>query len=522
MLDAGSGGEVGERRVVLEGGQDRHQARVVGGGDVQRAGGEPVRHTVGPRGAGGGALEGGLEQGRRLGEPAALHGGEPREHPEAGPGGDLGGRQAADPRLEVVQLGRAGEVGAGERGDGVGGLRAGPRGQQVLHPAGRVGDRPGGGAVQRRDPRGVLDGEPAAQRRAEQVVVPQDRPAPPVVGHEHQRTEPGTGGGEQGRGVVAAGHRRADVGLQDVEDGGVEEEAPQVGGLVAEDLAVEVVVERLRRGAEQADTGHPAVGRRHHLAHALGGEAQPEVVVEQDRGALGRDAQVGVADLVQLPPGAQARRRHRRVAAGGDQQVQRGREVGDEVVEHRARVADRVQVVEHQEQRGRRGDDEVVDQHPDGAPRVRRGGQTGVEQLARAGAPALDQGVEGPDEELDDARRVVVELVEPQPRRATPGAFDHRGGERALPGAGRRDDRRHGDVVHGPRGPVQQVGVEHGVRDRGRAEELGPRHPVPPRRADEGDHVRDVVGTRCRAHRRIVPACDDRRAGDRRGAWSRG
>ena len=243
--------------------------------------------------------------------------------------------------------------------------------------------------------------------------MPQDRPVPPLVGHEHQRTEPVTGGGEQGRGVVATRHRRADVGLQDVEDGGVQEEAPQVGRLVAEDLAVEVVVERLRRGAEQADTGDPAVGRRHHLAHALGGEAQPEVVVEQDRGTLGRDAQVGVADLVQLPPGAQARRRHRRVAAGGDQQVQRGREVGDEVVEHRARVADRVQVVEHQEQRGRRGDDEVVDQHADGAPRVRRGGQTRVEQLARAGASALDQRVEGPDEELDDARRVVVELVEP-------------------------------------------------------------------------------------------------------------
>ena len=83
----------------------------------------------------------------------------------------------------------------------------------------------------------------------------------------------------------------------------------------------------------------------------VGGEVEAHHLVEE-RGGLGRgEAQVGGAQLGQLPPGAQPGQGQGRILAGGDDQVQPGRQVLDQEgqrIVHRPGVED-VVVVEHED-----------------------------------------------------------------------------------------------------------------------------------------------------------------------------
>ena len=107
-------------------------------------------------------------------------------------------------------------------------------------------------------------------------------------------------------------------------------------------------------------------------------QRQAHHLVEVRRGLVGREAQVGGADLDQLAARSQPGQRQRGIGAAGDHQVQPRRQVLEQErhpVLHLARVDD-VVVVEHQHDVVRDGA-EVVEQRGQRPPRS-----------AAAGAPA--------------------------------------------------------------------------------------------------------------------------------------
>ena len=114
---------------------------------------------------------------------------------------------------------------------------------------------------------------------------------------------------------------------------------------------------------------HPSV-RPSSAATSAARQLQSHHLVEVRRGLVGREAQIGGADLDELATPSQPRQRQRRVGAAGDHQVYlRGQVLQQEghPVLHVARVDD-VVVVEHQHDIVRDGV-EVVEQGRPGPPR---------------------------------------------------------------------------------------------------------------------------------------------------------
>ena len=81
------------------------------------------------------------------------------------------------------------------------------------------------------------------------------------------------------------------------------------------------VVAPLHRERRQLERGDPAFGAPLQRGDVLRRQLQPHHLVEVRGGLVGREAQVGRADLDELAARAQAGQRQRRVGAAGDHQV---------------------------------------------------------------------------------------------------------------------------------------------------------------------------------------------------------
>ena len=163
---------------------------------------------------------------------------------------------------------------------------------------------------------------------------------------------------------VTASHKRA---AQPIQDRGLQQEVPDVVGLTLQDLLDQVVddvpvvageardeagdvVAALHRERRQLERRDPPLGAPLQGGDVLRRQVQAHHVVEVGRGLVGREAQIGGADLDEFAATPQASQRQRRVGAAGDHQVHLRREVlqqeGHPVL-HLACVDD-VVVVEHQ------------------------------------------------------------------------------------------------------------------------------------------------------------------------------
>ena len=120
------------------------------------------------------------------------------------------------------------------------------------------------------------------------------------------------------------------------------------------------VVAALHRQRRQLEGGDPPLGAPLQRGHVRCGELQAHHPVEVRHGLLGREAQVGGAELDQLASGSQPGQRQRRVGSAGNDQVQPRRHMVEQErhpLLHLGRIDD-VVVVEHQHDvvgRGRRG-----------------------------------------------------------------------------------------------------------------------------------------------------------------------
>ena len=84
------------------------------------------------------------------------------------------------------------------------------------------------------------------------------------------------------------------------------------------------VVAPLHRERRQLQRGDPALGAPLQRGDVACRQVQAHHLVEVGRRLVGREAQVGGADLDQLAARAQAGQRQRRIGPAGDHQVQRG------------------------------------------------------------------------------------------------------------------------------------------------------------------------------------------------------
>ena len=116
------------------------------------------------------------------------------------------------------------------------------------------------------------------------------------------------------------------------------------------------VVSPLHRERRQLERGDPAFGAPLQRRHVPRRQLQAHHLVEVRRGLVGREAQVGGADLDQLAARSQPGQRQRRIGAAGDHQVQPRRQVVEQERHPLVDVArvDDVVVVEHQHDVARR------------------------------------------------------------------------------------------------------------------------------------------------------------------------
>ncbi len=226
--------------------------------------------------------------------------------------------------------------------------------------------------------------------------------------------------------------------LEDLLDEVVDDEAVVPGE--ARDEARDVVA-TLHRQRRELERGDPPLGTSHQRGDLVGRQRQPHHVAQVRRYLVGCEAQVGGADLDQLPAGAEPGEGEGRVYPGGDDQVDLRREVvqqeGHPVVD--VPRLDHVVVVEDQH--------EVV---LDGLELVEQGGEDlvdrrlrGLQQGERSRADPGDGRPHGAQQVRPECRRIVVPLVEGQP-----------GDEPAL-GPGRRQP------LHDERGLAEPGGRGH-------------------------------------------------------------
>jgi len=189
------------------------------------------------------------------------------------------------------------------------------------------------------------------------------------------------------------------------------------------------------------------------------------------------ELQVGLANLGQLAPHAQFCERERRVFAGQDDQVRVPRQVSHQ---KRQRVMDRgggddMVVVQDKRQAVRqvagRGA-QVVDQR--GEDGLRRQRLACAEERGRALPQPKSRRPQRGDQPSQEARRVVVTVIERQPRGRGVAARGRAplGQQGRLAGAGRRGDQRQraGQARHQP---LDQARPRDEVGPRKREQELG-------------------------------------------------
>jgi hypothetical protein len=170
-----------------------------------------------------------------------------------------------------------------------------------------------------------------------------------------------------------------------------------------------------QRQSGQLQPGCPALGAFRQRRHLPLRQAHAHAHI-QERGRLLRgEAQIGGAQFGQLAAGAHPRQRQRRILAGGDDQVDRWRQVieqeGESLVD--GGRAHQVVVVQHQQARGGQGG-QVVDQAgEDGCGR--RCGQRGIQSGQRRAAAGGGDGLESSDEVAEELVSVLVVLVEREP-----------------------------------------------------------------------------------------------------------
>ena len=276
---------------------------------------------------------------------------------------------------------------------------------------------------------GLLVQQACSQHVGKQMVI-----AVPVASivERDQEQIPSLDRLERGLAAVLAGDRIAQGAGQPAQDGGLQQEVPKVFGLTLQDLFDQVVddvavipgeprdesgdvVSALHRQCRQLDRRDPAFGTHLERCDIRRRQFEPHHAVEVRRGLVGREAQVGGADLDEFAPPAQPRERQRGIGAAGEHQVDlRGKvlqQMGHSVLDL-ARLDD-VVVVEHQDDVVRDCVEVVqqgVEDRLDG--RLMRL-QERVRTRGDPGRCCLERG----DKVWPEQPGIVVALVERKPRR---------------------------------------------------------------------------------------------------------
>ena len=178
--------------------------------------------------------------------------------------------------------------------------------------------------------------------------------------------------------------------------------------------------------------------------------------------SAGGEPQVGGAQFGQLAPGAQPGQRQRRILTGGDHQVHRWRQVreqeGEGVVDRFG--IDHMVVVEDKDEIVRQGGDLVEQGGQDRCGRQRR---RGVEHSHHPRPDLRRDRLQGSDEVGEEARRVVIPVVQREPggRAVAPG--DPCADEGGLAEAGGGGDEGQG-AVQPLVEPREQAGAADKVR----------------------------------------------------------
>ncbi len=270
--------------------------------------------------------------------------------------------------------------------------------------------------------------------------------------------------------------KRPELGIQPPEDLGgqvVEDEALGAGEGIDDADGGGLVTQRDRGKLEARN---PALRALDEASDVLVVELESGPVGEIARGLVGREPQVVRADLDQASVGAESWQRERRVLARDDDEVDEGWPLFDESTEqgmHGSRRDDVVVVEDEHERVVRRGDG--VDQE-----RGAVGARTALDQRGGHAADPRAHREQRADEVTKEAHRVVVRLVQREPRvrdaaRSQPAR--HRNAL-AVPGRSRQE-RQAGDVIEGAVEARTQAGavavcgdtrgVELGRDERGRA-----------------------------------------------------
>ena len=179
-------------------------------------------------------------------------------------------------------------------------------------------------------PLAALDEEPVAEQVGEEVVVAE--PAPLAVEGDQEQVGPlqpldqgrGGPGARRRPGQLRGGQQRVAEGRAEAcEHGAAQEQLAQLGRLPAVDLVEQIVEDiavaagegldeaggvgvPLEREPGQLEAGEPALGAPGEGLHRRGVEGQAHALAQKGRGLVGVAAQVGLAELDQLAPHAQA------------------------------------------------------------------------------------------------------------------------------------------------------------------------------------------------------------------------
>ena len=264
-------------------------------------------------------------------------------------------------------------------------------------------------------------------------------------------------GGAQSHGVTE-GRGKA------VEDGGLPEKVADRPRLplqhLGDEVAGDVAVVAGERGDELAgvarvplqgeggklETRDPSLGAGLEGGDGIGREVQAHGLVEERGGLFHGKAQVALADLGDLAPGAPLVQGQGRVLPGVDGGVHQGRLAFEEKAHdlvHRFRGDELVVVEDEGEGAGGGGDvvDQGGDQAVDGSGAC-RGEPRRVEHRLDGAPDAPVNLLQGRDEVVEELDRVVVTLVEGNPGDLARAGADPLGDEGSLAKAGRRGDER--------------------------------------------------------------------------------
>jgi hypothetical protein len=354
--------------------------------------------------------------------------------------------------------------------------------------------------VQLWDQLAVLGEQACLQYVGEQVVVA----VPGALGVQRDQEQVGALEVLQHRGPIGPAEDRVAQGAgEPVEDGGSQQEVAHSGGLPCKDLVGKVVDDepvaagerldevhdlgpsrdRAQRQCGELKAGDPALGALFEGIDIGGVEIQLHRLVEELLRLLPGEAEVGTADLDELPAAAQPRQGQWRVGAGGDHQVQL---IGN-VVEEEGHGLVHVGC----------SDDVVVvqDEDPLHLRRVFSGAGHGVDQRCESGGRVAGQGLEdrcrlevyanrfeGRHQVRQEPRQVVVPVVEGEP----PGAyvrvsFTQLGDQVAEHGglpepSWCRHQRQAMARIKGSAELFSQSGARDGLRAPGRREQLRGEH----------------------------------------------